>query len=186
MYLLVRAVSELIKRVNGRMRWLLANATIFFWFRSLPWSTIVYGRIHVPHIPCRITVGSGCSFGRDVFVSTGRMALIELEEKVSINAGSMLVASKHIRIGRGTAIAEYVSIRDQAHNFDVSVGIHDLGFKVEPVIIGRNVWIGKGVLIGPGAKIGDGCIVGANSVVHGTFPPGVLIAGAPAVIKKAL
>lgn len=186
MYFLVRAVSELINRIKGRMRWLLANATIFVWFRSLPWSTIVYGRIHVPHIPCRIEVGSRCSFGRDVFLSTGREALIELGERVSINTGSMLVASSHISIGSGTAIAEYVSIRDQAHNFNAAVGIHNRGFKVDPVIIGRNVWIGRGVLIGPGTKIGDGCIVGANSVVHGSFPPGVLIAGAPAVVKKVL
>jgi acetyltransferase-like isoleucine patch superfamily enzyme len=35
-----------------------------------------------------------------------------------------------------------------------------------------------------GTKIGKRCVVGAGSVVHGTFPDDVIIAGNPAKIVK--
>ena len=60
------------------------------------------------------------------------------------------------------------------------------GFETAPVIIEDNVWIGRGVYVGPGSHIRAGSIVGANSVVGGEFPPGVLIAGAPAEVKRSL
>jgi acetyltransferase-like isoleucine patch superfamily enzyme len=82
------------------------------------------------------------------------------------------------------AVGEMVSIRDQEHIFIPGQGVRGQGFKVEPVEIGDFTWIGRGVFIGPGTRIGKNCIVAANSVVHGTFPDGVLIAGAPAVVKK--
>ena len=64
--------------------------------------------------------------------------------------------------------------------------MREQGYKVAPIKVGRNVWIGRGVYIGAGAVIGDDCIVGANSVVHGQFPAGSLIAGAPATVRRNL
>ena len=40
--------------------------------------------------------------------------------------------------------------------------------------------------VDPDAKLGNNVVVGAGSVVHGTFPDNVIIAGNPAKIVKYL
>lgn len=56
--------------------------------------------------------------------------------------------------------------------------------------IGGNVKVGKGAFIGIGAsiahgiEIGEGSVIGAGAAVIKNVPPGVLVAGVPAVIKK--
>jgi len=54
--------------------------------------------------------------------------------------------------------------------------------------IGNEVLIGMGAIILDGAKIGDHCIIGANATVtmHTQIPPGSLVLGSPAKIKKIL
>ena len=55
-----------------------------------------------------------------------------------------------------------------------------------PVSIGKNVWIGGGAIIMPGVSIGDGTTIGAGSVVTKSIPPGVLAAGNPCKVLRAL
>jgi gamma-carbonic anhydrase len=54
--------------------------------------------------------------------------------------------------------------------------------------IGDEVLIGMGAIVLDGAKIGRRCIIGANATVTmGTeIPPGSLVLGSPATVKKAL
>jgi len=54
--------------------------------------------------------------------------------------------------------------------------------------IGNEVLIGMGAIILDGAKIGDRCIIGANATVtmQTEIPPGSLVLGSPAKIKKIL
>lgn len=56
----------------------------------------------------------------------------------------------------------------------------------EEIVIGKDVWIGARAIILPGVHIGDYSVVAAGSVVTKDVPSGVLVAGAPAVIKKRL
>lgn len=131
-----------------------------------------------------VSVGDRCVIKYDIFYQTGRGSVIQIGDDCMINTGCHLVAAESITIGAGTAIAEYVSIRDQNHVFDFENSVRSAGLSVAPITIGKNVWIGRGVYIGAGTILGDGCVVGANSVVHGEFPAGALIAGAPAKIKR--
>lgn len=57
---------------------------------------------------------------------------------------------------------------------------------IEPVYIGQNVWIGYGAIILPGVCIGNNSIIGAGSVVTKSTPPGVVVAGNPAVVKRII
>jgi galactoside O-acetyltransferase len=58
--------------------------------------------------------------------------------------------------------------------------------QVAPVVVHDGVFVGAGSVLLPGTVLGEGCYVSAHSVVSGTFPPGVLIAGVPARVVRAL
>jgi acetyltransferase-like isoleucine patch superfamily enzyme len=186
MWVVVRGISGAIEFLFIKCRVAYYNLTLFGFFRPIPWSTTIYGRIRVLHRPCRVRIGVRCRLGDGLYLATSRSAFIDVADDVNINLGCVLVAMDRIRIGPNTSIAEYVTIRDQEHRFGVGVGVRGQGYNIAAVEIGENVWIGRGAYIGPGTTIGPNSIVGANSVVRGTFPPGVLIAGAPAKIKRNL
>lgn len=183
---LIRAASHASHALACQARLAWFNATCFVFYRALPLSTTIYGRIRLLHRPCRLKVGRRCRIGDDVYFATTLTSTIEWGDNVTVNMGCVFVAIDRIEIGDNTAIAEYVSFRDQAHLTVEGHGVREQGYKVAPIKVGRNVWIGRGVYIGAGAVIGDDCIVGANSVVHGKFPAGSLIAGAPATVRRNL
>lgn len=59
------------------------------------------------------------------------------------------------------------------------------GTKIEPVVIGNDVWIGRRTMVMPGVKIGNGCIIGAGAVVTHDIPDYCVAVGVPArVVKK--
>jgi acetyltransferase-like isoleucine patch superfamily enzyme len=182
----VRAVSHALHWIAGRLRWLWLNLTTFIWHRPLPWSTTVYGRVLVLHRPVRLHIGRHCSIGHGCYFATSTRSTIEWGDSVTANVGCVFVAVQSIRVGNNTAIAEYVSIRDQVHNMAPGLGVRGQGFSSAPVEIGSGVWIGRGVYIGAGTRIGDNCVIGANSVVHGEFPANSLIVGAPAKVRRTL
>lgn len=182
--MIIRVVSRILDIAVYKFRWFYYTVTLFLWHKPVPWSTTIYGKIRRLHLPVRISLGNRCRLGDDVYLATSHTASIEIGDDVNINLGCVLVAVQRIAIGRNTSIAEYVSIRDQAHRFQPGSGVRGQGFTSAPVEIGENVWIGRGVFIGPGTVIGENSIVGANAVVHGVFPPNALIVGAPAKVKK--
>ena len=182
----VKVVSRVRRRTTSLLRVLWHNATNFCYYSSLPLSTTVYGRILTLDAPTRVRMGANGKIGDSVYFATGGESRIEIGHSVFINLGCVIVASELIEIGQNTSIAEYVTIRDQEHRVIRGKGTRDQGYVVAPVKIGKAVWIGRGSYIGPGVSIGDGCVIAANSVVKGIFPPNVLIAGAPAVIKREI
>lgn len=182
----LRIAHAAARRVIYQWRWCWYQLTVFIWDHPIPRDTRFYGRFRSAYRPSRMRMGRSCGFGHDVFVSAGSDAEIVLGDMVTINDGSLLVASRSIHIGHRVAIGEYVSIRDQEHIHVAGKGVRDQGYRIAQVTIGDNSWIGRGAFIGPGTSIGKDCIVAAHSVVHGDFPDGVLIAGAPATIRKSL
>jgi acetyltransferase-like isoleucine patch superfamily enzyme len=151
----------------------------------ISWDCRIYGWITFMTIPANIEVGKGCSLGRNLFFGTAKDARIILGDNSSINTGAHIVAVRGIEIGHDTAIAEYVTIRDQNHRFsDPDKLIRAQGFEASPIRIGNDVWIGRGVFIGPGIEIGDGAVIGANSVVTTNIPPYSVAVGAPARVVR--
>jgi carbonic anhydrase/acetyltransferase-like protein (isoleucine patch superfamily) len=68
---------------------------------------------------------------------------------------------------------------------DVTIGHHAI---LHGCTIGDRVLVGMGATILNDAVIGDDCLVGAGALVTEgkTFPPGSLIVGSPAVVKRQL
>lgn len=128
----------------------------------------------------RVQLGEHCRLGRGVFFETPRDGVIEIGGHVRINAGTYLVASTRLSIGRDTLIGEYVSIRDGNHGIEAGAPIRLQPEQAAPISIGCDVWIGRGAVILKGVTIGDGAVVAANSVVTKDVPAHTIVAGVPA------
>jgi acetyltransferase-like isoleucine patch superfamily enzyme len=145
----------------------------------LPSSVIVLGRVSI-HGTGRIRMGENVLLYPDVHLETQENALIELGDGVVISRGTHIVAVAGVRVGKGTMIGEYTSIRDANHHRDSDLPLRDSGYVAKPIEIGQEVWLGRGVAVLGGVQIGDKATVGANAVVTRDVPEDETVVGIPA------
>lgn len=112
--------------------------------------------------------------------------VINISEGIGISGSTIYALSsrtlgKHVIVGSGCKI-----IDNDFHSLDPEKRINQKDFDIKraPIKIGDNCFIGMNSIILKETTIGKNCIVGAGSVVHGTFPDDVIIAGNPAKIVK--
>ncbi len=55
-----------------------------------------------------------------------------------------------------------------------------------PVTIGNDVWVGGGAILCPGVTVGSRTVIGAGSVVTKDLPAGVVAAGNPCRVLRAI
>jgi acetyltransferase-like isoleucine patch superfamily enzyme len=77
---------------------------------------------------------------------------------------------------------DVLSGRHQHHFGRRDVPILQQGGTFAPVRIGRNSWVGNSAVVM--ADVGDECVVGAGSVVVKPVPPGAVVAGNPATVRR--
>jgi len=146
----------------------------------LPASTVILGRAQV-YGTGRIRCGENLLLYPSQYFETHDQAEIALGDDVVLSTGVHLVAYAGIRVGRGSMIGEYTSIRDANHTREPGQSLRDSSHTAKPIVIGSQVWIGRGVTVLGGVTIGDGATVGANAVVTRDVAPGAVVAGVPAV-----
>ena len=173
---LIWPVAELVKRLRAYV--MLASRTVG---HAVDPSIVILGPADIEGT-CRLNLGRNLMLYPGLYFETRGSAVIEIGDDVVISRGTHLVAHSGIKIGAGSMIGEYSSIRDGNHRRDASGAIRDTGHDSAPISIGKFVWIGRGVMILPGVTIGDRATVGANAVVTRDVPAGVLVAGVPAKI----
>jgi acetyltransferase-like isoleucine patch superfamily enzyme len=178
----VAAVSD---QLSDRLRKLWAFARLRASLGGVDSSVVVLG---MPEL-CgsrRIRTGRNLFLYRDLHLETQSDGEIVLGSDVVLSRGVHMVAFDSIRIGDGTMVGEYTSIRDANHRFGPGVAVRNSGHDAAPISIGRNVWIGRGVAILPGVVIGDGAVIGANAVVTRNVASGAVVGGVPARALRAL
>jgi carbonic anhydrase/acetyltransferase-like protein (isoleucine patch superfamily) len=131
--------------------------------------------------------------GRDVYVATTAVLIgdVEVGDGCSIWFNAVIRADfGPIRIGRGCNIQDNATIHVFSHSPTI---IHDnvtIGHNavLEGCEVGSGTVVGMGAIILPYARIGSEVMVAAGSVVGegSQFPARVLVAGAPAEVKKEL
>ena len=91
------------------------------------------------------------------------------------NTGLLILDEANVTIGDFTA----------CHPIDASVRRSELEY-AKPVTIGNDVWIGGNVVINPGVTIGSNVVIGSGSVVTRDIPDGVVAAGNPCRVIRAI
>jgi len=145
----------------------------------LPTSTVILGRANV-YGTGRVRCGEGLLIYPGQYMETHGEGEIVLGDGVVLSSGVHMVAYAGIRIGKGSMIGEYTSIRDANHTREAGRTLRDSNHVAKPIVIGNEVWIGRGVAVLGGVTIGDGATVGANAVVTKDVAPGAIVAGVPA------
>lgn len=109
---------------------------------------------------------------------------IELGERVYFNYNCIVLDVCLVRVGDFTLFGPAVQIYTATHPLDAEQRRREEYGK--PVHIGSDVWVGGGAIILPGVRIGSRAVIGAGSVVTRDVPEGVLAAGNPCRVIRAI
>lgn len=115
-----------------------------------------------------------CDYGSNIHLGT----------RVFFNFNCTVLDVCEVRIGDSTLFGPGVQILTPLHPLDAQLRrTQEYG---KPIEIGSDVWVGGGALILAGVRIGSRSIIGAGSVVTRDVPEGVLAAGNPCRVIRAL
>jgi maltose O-acetyltransferase len=116
-----------------------------------------------------------CEFGRNIRIGNNFYA----------NFDCVMLDGGGIEIGDDVLFGPRVGIYTSNHALDATERAAG-GCYAKKVKIGSRVWIGAGVHINPGVTIGDGAVIGSGSVVTKDIPAGVIAAGVPCKVIRAI
>ena len=96
-----------------------------------------------------------------------------------------------IRLGARTNIQDLSMVHVLSHRFGTSMGVDvTVGHHVvlHGCTVGNRVLIGMGAILMDGVEVGDDCVVAAGALLTpGTrVPPGSLVLGSPAKVRRAI
>jgi maltose O-acetyltransferase len=115
-----------------------------------------------------------CDYGTNIYLGT----------RVFFNFNCVVLDVCEVRIGDYTLFGPGVQILTPMH--PLNAGLRREQEFGKPVQIGADVWVGGGALILAGVTIGSETVIGAGSVVTRDIPGGVLAAGTPCRVIRAI
>ena len=109
---------------------------------------------------------------------------IMLGDNVFLNNDCVFLTKHGVEIGSNMWMAPKVHLYTELPSL-IREEFSDLAPE-GPIKIGKSCWIGGGVKIFPGVTIGDETVIGAGSFVTESIPSGVIAAGFPCKVRKAV
>ena len=124
---------------------------------------------------CTVCQPFHVDYGSNIFVGNNFFA----------NYNCMILDVGRVDIGDNVMLAPNVAIYTAGHpiHHEARNSHYEYGI---PVKIGSNVWIGGNSVIVPGVTVGDNTVIGAGSVVTKDIPSGVIAAGNPCRVIRAI
>jgi UDP-2-acetamido-3-amino-2,3-dideoxy-glucuronate N-acetyltransferase len=111
-----------------------------------------------------VVIGCRCKIQSHTFICTG----VLIEDEVFIGHGVMFIND---RFPRATTAAGKLSSSED--------------WRLEGTTVERGVTIGSGAVIMAGIRVGADALVGAGAVVTHDVPPGVIVTGNPARVRRS-
>ena len=116
-----------------------------------------------------------CDFGCNIFVG----------ERFFANHGLTILDGAKVKFGNDVFIGPDCGFYTAGHPLDSERRNKGLEY-ARPITVGDNVWLGGHVTVCPGVSIGSNTTIGAGSVVTHDIPSGVLAAGNPCKVIRAI
>ncbi|MEV3951795.1 acyltransferase [Streptomyces halstedii] len=141
-------------------------------------------------VVCRsLDVGAGSYIGQRWQVGAG--ATMEEHSTVTVGDNCQIApdvvfnATEPVVIGSGVGISAHVAVFTHGYHSGHAVRDgHAAAFA--GVVVRDGVWLGFRATLLPGVEVGEGTVVAATATVTRSLPPGVLAAGVPATVRRAL
>lgn len=128
-----------------------------------------------------VELGERVKIRNNVILRTNGDGRIRIGDRTGISYYCYFEATKCVKIGRFTGIAEFTVIRDTNHLvFGTAAHWRLTPHIAEPIVIGDAVMITSRCYIGPGVAIGDGAVVAPGSFVTKDIGPLEVWGGNPA------
>lgn len=134
-----------------------------------------------------ITIGKNFTCGRLCSLVSWDGGLLELGDRVSLNANVHINAAVggRIVVGSDVMIGPNAVMRASDHSFaSVDKPINQQGHDSDEIRVEDDVWIAANATIVGGVRIGKGSVVAAGAVVTGDVLPYTVVGGVPAKFIK--
>lgn len=102
-----------------------------------------------------------------------------------VNYNCSILDTSPVRIGANAFIGLGTCLACSGHALDASQRAEGV-LSSKPITLEEDVWIGANVTVMGGVTIGKGSIIGAGSVVNHDIPAGVIAAGVPCKVIRAV
>jgi acetyltransferase-like isoleucine patch superfamily enzyme len=124
--------------------------------------------------------------GEILLQARGKTSTIRIGRGTAMSNNVSIVAMQSVEIGERCLIGELVTIFDADFHRIHPAERWNGSDPPSPVRIGNNVWLGSRVMVLKGVNIGENCVIAAGAVVTKSVPPNTIAAGVPAIVIRQL
>jgi acetyltransferase-like isoleucine patch superfamily enzyme len=112
----------------------------------------------------------------------GPGAELVIDDDVHIEGGTSIEALQWVHIGARSRVGGFCKILD--NHFHRMLGNRMERPESMPVVLEEEVVLGARSTLLPGAHLGPGTVVHSGTVITRRFPPGVVLSGVPAAVRR--